>query len=216
MKNINNTSGCDRRTFVKKATLSAMAVPYIIPSAVWSKGKTAPSDKINLGIIGCGGLGKANLDACMQDEGVELVAACDVWDERLNPIVEKYKSTCKGYHDFRDLLRHPRLDAVIIATPAHLHTLQAVAAAEAGVDVYLQTPTSMYPGDSIVTRNACRKHGTSNQSATQIHAGDHYRRMVELVRPGNLGDIATVRTFFVRNEAPQGTGKGNSQSAAPK
>ncbi len=76
MKNINNTSGCDRRTFVKKATLSAMAVPYIIPSAVWSKGKTAPSDKINLGIIGCGGLGKANLDACMQDEGVELVAAC--------------------------------------------------------------------------------------------------------------------------------------------
>lgn len=216
MKNINNTSGCDRRTFVKKATLSAMAVPYIIPSAVWSKSKTAPSDKINLGIIGCGGLGKANLDACMQDEGVELVAACDVWDERLNPIVEKYKSTCKGYHDYRNLLRHPGLDAVIIATPAHWHTLQAVAAAEAGLDVYLQKPMSMYPGESIVIRNAFRKHGTINQIGTQIHAGDHYRRMVELIRSGNLGDIATVRTFFVMNEAPQGIGKGNNQSAAPK
>src|SRR5690606_26368125 len=150
------TSGCDRRTFVKKATLSAMAVPYIIPSAVRSKSKTAPSDKINLGIIGCGGLGKANLDACMQDEGVELVAACDVWDERLNPIVENGKSSWKGCHDYRDLRRHAGLDAVIIATPAHWHTLQAVAAGEAGLDVYLQKPMSMYPGESIVIRNAFR------------------------------------------------------------
>src|SRR5690606_18284541 len=216
MKNINNTSGCDRRTFVKKATLSAMAVPYIIPSAVWSKGKTAPSDKINLGIIGCGGLGKANLDACMQDEGVELVAACDVWDERLNPIVEKYKSTCKGYHDYRDLLRHPGLDAVIIATPAHWHALQAIAAAESGVDVYLQKPMSMYPAGSIAIRNAFRKHGTNNQIGTQIHSGEHYRRMVELIRSGNLGDIGTVRTFFVMNEAPIGIGLGNNKDKAPQ
>lgn len=217
MKKYIETSGYGRRAFVKKAALTAMTAPYIIPSTAWkNQGKTAPSDKINLGIIGCGGLGKANLNACMEDEGVVLVAACDVWDERLNPIVEKYKSTCKGYHDYRDLLRHPGLDAVIIATPAHWHAIQAIEAAEAGLDVYLQKPMSMYPAESIAIRNAFRKHGTINQIGTQIHAGDHYRRMVELVRSGNLGKIGTVRTFFVMNEAPNGIGKGNNMDQAPR
>ncbi|WP_236978806.1 Gfo/Idh/MocA family protein [Membranihabitans maritimus] len=206
----------NRRKFVKTTALSAISMPYIVPSAVINKeNRTAPNDKINLGIIGCGGLGKANLQACMQDEGVELVAACDVWSERLDPIVEKYKSTCTGYRDFRKLLEHPDLDAVIIATPAHWHALQAVAAAEAGVDVYLQKPMSMFPAESLVIRNAFRKHGTINQIGTQIHAGDHYRRMVELVRSGNLGAINTVRTFFVMNEAPNGVGSGMNTGKVP-
>ncbi len=197
--------------------MAAFTLPYIVPSTVLSRnGHISPNDKINLGIIGCGGLGKANLKACMQDEGVKLVAACDIWDERLEPIVKKYKNTCTGYHDYRKLLQHKDLDAVIIATPAHWHALQAIAAAEAGVDVYLQKPMSMYPAESIAIRNAFRKHGTINQIGTQIHSGDHYRRMVELVRSGNLGDIATVRTFFVMNEAPDGIGLGNNTDKAPQ
>ncbi len=212
-----NKSNLTRRKFVKNTSLAAFTLPYIVPSKVLSRNShISPNDKINLGIIGCGNLGRANLKACMEDEGVKLVAACDVWDERLEPILDQYKSTCTGYHDFRKLLEHKGLDAVIIATPAHWHALMAVAAAEAGVDVYLQKPMSMYPAESIAIRNAFRKHGTINQIGTQIHSGDHYRRMVELVRSGNLGDIGTVRTFFVMNEAPAGIGLGNNRDKAPQ
>ena len=215
MDNKENKNTRTRRHFIKSTGAAAFAAPLILPSAM-AKSRSAASDKINLGIIGCGGLGKANLNACMSRSDVVLVAACDVWQERLDPIVEKYKKTCTGYTDFRELLQHEGLDAVIIATPAHWHAIQAVAACEAGVDIYLQKPMTMHVGESIVVRNAVRKNNVICQIGTQIHAGDHYRRMVELVRSGNLGKISTVRTFFVMNEAPHGIGKGNSTNNIPK
>ncbi|MCG8311220.1 MAG: Gfo/Idh/MocA family oxidoreductase [Cytophagales bacterium] len=205
-----------RRTFIRNTGAAVMAAPLILPSSVMAKGKTSPGDKINLGLIGCGGLGKANLTACAAHPDVVVVAACDVWKERLDPVVEKYKKTCTGYTDFRALLRHEGLDAVIIGTPAHWHTIQAVAACEAGVDIYLQKPMTMHFGESLVVRNAVRKNNIICQIGTQIHASEHYRRMVELVRSGNLGKISTVRTFFVMNEAPNGIGKGENTNKIPE
>ena len=135
-----------------------VGAPLIIPStSMAATPKTAANDKINLGIIGCGGLGKANLNACAAHPDVVVVAACDVWKERLDPIVEKYRKTCTAYSDYRELLQHDGLDAVIIATPAHWHAIQAVAACEAGVDIYLQKPMTMHVGESLVVRNAVRK-----------------------------------------------------------
>ncbi|MEN8229734.1 MAG: Gfo/Idh/MocA family oxidoreductase [Bacteroidota bacterium] len=180
------------------------------------KSNTAPSDKINLGIIGCGGLGKANLTACAMHPDIVVTAACDVWQERLEPVVANYKDTCTGYTDYRELLQHKGLDAVIIATPAHWHAIQAVEAAEAGLDIYLQKPMTMHLGEGLAVRNAVKKHDVICQIGTQIHASEHYRRMVELIRSGNLGDISTVRTFFVMNEAPNGIGLGNNTKKIPR
>jgi predicted dehydrogenase len=205
-----------RRQFVMTASLAAAGTPVIMRSfAPDRKSATAPSDKINLGIIGCGSLGKVNLEACASHPDVVLTAACDVWKDRLDPVVAKYSKTCTGYSDYRDLLKHKGLDAVIIATPAHWHALMAIEAAEAGLDIYLQKPMTMHPGESIAVRNAVRKNGVMCQVGTQIHSTDHYRRMVELVRSGNLGHISTVRTFFVMNEAPDGIGLGNNTSKVP-
>lgn len=217
MENTKDYSPFSRRKFIKSTSLAAITAPFIIkPYLVGGTRITAPSDKINLGIIGCGGLGKSNLNACTTNPNVVVVAACDVWKERLDPIVEKFKSTCKGYTDFRELLRHKGLDAVIIATPAHWHAIIAIEAAEAGVDIYLQKPMTMHLGESLAVRNAVREHKVICQVGTQIHASEHYRRMVELVRSGNLGDIATIRTFFVMNEAPNGIGLGNDTQNIPK
>lgn len=210
-----NNSPLSRRNFVKTTSVAAIGVPLILKSSLLS-GKTAASDKINLGIIGCGGLGKQNLFACAAHPDVVVVAACDVWKERLDPVVEKYKETCTGYTDFRELIQHKGLDAVIIATPAHWHAIQAIEAAKAGLDIYLQKPMTMHLGESLAVRNAVRKHKVMCQIGTQIHASEHYRRMVELVRSGNLGDIATVRTFFVMNEAPNGVGLGFNTEKIPK
>lgn len=215
-----------RRDFLKKASIASVGFPLIINSSVLKGGSyqmsnkegvySTPNDKINLGIIGCGGMGLENLRNTMNNPNVVLTAACDVQKERLDSVVNQYKRTCTGYNDYRELLQHDGLDAVIIATPAHWHALQAVEAAEAGLDIYLQKPMTMHLGESIVVRNAIRKNNVICQVGTQIHSTDHhYRRMVELIRSSNLGDIATVRTFFVMNESPNGVGLGNSTKNVP-
>ena len=216
MKANNSNPFFSRRQFIKTTGAATIASPMILQSSVLQGHGTAPSDRINLGIIGCGGLGNANLKACASQPNVEVVAACDVWKERLDVVVGKFKNTCTGYTDFREMLLHKDLDAVIIATPAHWHALIAIAACEAGKDIYLQKPMTMHVGESLAVRNAVQNHNIICQIGTQIHASENYRRVVELVRSGNLGEIGTVRTFFVMNEAPKGIGYGNNTNKIPK
>ncbi|KPL16699.1 MAG: hypothetical protein AMS26_03665 [Bacteroides sp. SM23_62] len=217
MDNSKKNSPFTRRKFLTTTTAAAFAAPLILKSSVvGGKSTSAPSDRINLGIIGCGGMGRANLKACSTHPDIVVTAACDVWKERLDPVVEQFKNTCKGYTDYRELLQQKDLNAVIIATPAHWHAIQAIEAAESGLDIYLQKPMTMHLGESLAVRNAVRKHDVICQIGTQIHASEHYRRMVELVRSGNLGDIGTVRTFNVMNEAPDGIGLGNNTDVIPE
>jgi len=207
MKNENSTS---RREFIQKAaTITAIgfAAPHL---AFGSRPKPArkptPNSRIHVGLIGCGGMGRANLGNCARHPDVVVTAACDVFDARLEATVESYKPTCKGYADFRELLQQPDLDAVIIATPPHWHCLQAIAACEAGKDIYLQKPMTLYLGESLAIRNAVRKHGIISQIGTQIHASENYRRIVEYIRSGNLGPIGVARTFNVMNQTAAGIG----------
>ncbi|MDR0713476.1 MAG: Gfo/Idh/MocA family oxidoreductase, partial [Bacteroidales bacterium] len=165
-----------RRQFIRTTATAAIAAPFIVNSSVISgMGHVAPSDKINLGFIGCGSMGTANLNECVKREDIVLTAAADVWKQRLDAVLSRFKD-CKGYTDYRDLLHHSGLDAVIIATPAQWHTLQAIDAAKAGKHIYLQKPMSLFLGESLAIRNAVRRHKVICQIGTQIHAGNHYRR----------------------------------------
>ncbi len=213
MKPKTPTSPFSRRRFIKATGAAAIAAPILMKTSFLGANEVPPSDKINLGIIGCGGMGMANLNGCLANPNVVVTAACDVWKDRLDPVVERFKATCTGYTDFREMLRKKDLDAVIISTPAHWHAIMAIAACEAGKDIYLQKPMTMHLGESLAVRNAVRKHKIICQVGTQIHASENYRRVVELVRSGNLGAIGTVRTFFVMNEAPNGIGLGNNTNA---
>jgi predicted dehydrogenase len=216
MKRNNHNSSFTRRQFIKTTGTAAIGVPIILRSSVLKGQSMPPGDRINLGLIGCGGLGKVNLNACASRPDVVVTAACDVWKERLDKVVEKFRTTCTGYSDFREMLQHKDLDAVIIATPAHWHAIMAIAACEAGKDIYLQKPMTMHLGESLAVRNAVKKHNIICQIGTQIHASENYRRVVEIIRSGNLGEIGTVRTFFVMNEAPNGIGLGNNTTIIPK
>jgi predicted dehydrogenase len=201
--------GQTRRDFLKStAAFTALAaMPTIIPaSALGAAGKPPPSGRINLGLIGCGSMGTTNLNICARFPDVVVTAACDVWDARLDTVVERFKPACKGYEDYRELLRQPDLDAVIIATPPQWHALQAIAACEAGKDIYLQKPMTLHLAESFAVRNAVNKHNRICQVGTQIHASENYRRVVELIRSGNLGTIGTARTFNVQNQHPKGIG----------
>ncbi len=215
---MNQDTTLTRRAFLEKAaTITAIgfAAPHFAAAAEPAgQRKPGPNSRIHLGIIGCGGMGRSNLAACVRYPDVVVTAACDVWDARLEQIVEAHKGTCKGYRDYRELLQQKDLDVVIIATPPHWHALQAIAACEAGKDVYLQKPMTLHLAESFAVRNAVNRHQRICQVGTQIHACDNYRRVVEYIRSGNLGPIGTVRTFNVVNQYPGGIGKLKERTSA--
>lgn len=212
-------SSLTRRAFVGKAatvTAIGLAARQFAPAAdLPSSVSQSPNSRIHLGIIGCGGMGRANLAACASQPDVVVTGACDVWPARREAVAAQFRDTCKTYHDFREMLRQPDLDAVIIATPPHWHALLAIAACEAGKDIYVQKPMTLHLAESFAVRNAVRKHNRICQVGTQIHASENYRRVVELIRSGNLGQVGTVRTFHVMNEGPKGVGH-SAESQPPE
>jgi predicted dehydrogenase len=136
-----------------------------------------------------------------------VTAVCDVQQSRLDATVKEHDGTPKPYHDYRELLAAKDVDAVIIAPPPHWHCLQAIHACEAGKDIYLQKPMTLYLGESLAVVSAVKRHNRISQIGTQIHASENYRRVVEYVRSENLGKISVVRTFNVMNQGTTGVGK---------
>ncbi len=199
-----------RRDFIHRmaaAGTAGIAVPYFVPAAaLGQEGEPPANDKIGLGLIGCGGMGRANLNACAGSGKVVVTGACDIWKNRRDAVVDQYKETAKPYSDYREMLQAKDIDAVIIAAPPHWHCRMAVDACQAGKDIYLQKPMTLHVGESFAVRNAVRKHKRICQIGTQIHAGGNYRRVVEFIRSGKLGPISVARTFNVMNQGPGGLG----------
>jgi len=191
---------------------TALTAPTVVASSALGKdGQASPSERIRLGIIGVGGMGRGNLHNCAQHADVVVTAVCDVWKERREQVLRQHKDTAKGYSDYRQLLGSKDVDAVIIATPPHWHALIAIEAVEAGKDIYLQKPMSLHPGETLAVRNAVNKHQRISQIGTQIHAGANYRRVVEWIRSGKLGPVSVARTFNVMNQGRKGIGHAPKQ-----
>jgi len=175
-------------------------------SALGLDGKPGANDRLGIALIGCGGMGRANLRNSAKYDDVEVTGVCDVWKERREKVVEKYKESAKPYHDYREMLDQDDIDGVIVATPGHWHALQTIHACEAGKDVYVQKPMTLYLAESLAVKRAAEKHNCITQVGTQIHAGANYRRVVESVRSGNLGKISVARTFVFYHQGPEGIG----------
>jgi predicted dehydrogenase len=206
-----------RRQFLKTTATATLVAPTVVPrSVLGGEGATPANERIRLGLIGCGHMGRVNLGNCAGYPDVVVTAACDVDENRLEATVERFKPTCKGFRDYRALLQHPDLDAVIIATLPHWHALQAIAACEAGKDLYIQKPMTRHLAESLAVRNAVRKHRRISQVGTQHHAREEHRRVIEYVRSGNLGPIGVVRSFNVMNQTRAGIGTGGYQDVAPQ
>lgn len=214
MKTSSTSIRSTRRQFLQASVAAALAGPQIIhSSALGREGQTAPSERINLGVIGVNGMGRANLENCARYPDVVVTAVCDVWNKRRNPIVERYKATAKSYGDYRELLARSDVDAVIIAAPPHWHALMAINAVEADKDIYLQKPMTLFPDETLAVRNAVNRHNRISQIGTQIHAGSNYRRVVEWLKSGKLGPVNVVRTFNVMNQGSGGIGHAPRQDA---
>jgi predicted dehydrogenase len=208
----NESDNITRRTLLQ----TAMAAPAIVPAAALGRnGAVAPSDRINLGIIGVNGMGRGNLANCAKYPDVVVTAICDVSKDRRDAALARHGGTAKGHNDYRELLARGDVDAVIIAPPPHWHALMAIDAVKAGKDIYLQKPMTLYPDETLAVRNAIRRHKRICQVGTQIHAGENYRRVVEWIRSGKLGPVSVVRSFNVMNQGPDGIGRAPKQDPPP-
>jgi len=159
-----------------------------------------PGERIVMALIGTGGMGGAHLNWFSGFDDVDLVALCDVDSQRLGnarAALEKQRPGAKidTCSDFRRILDRKDIDAVSIATPDHWHALIAIHAMLAGKDVYSEKPLSYTAAEGRVMLAAQQKNERVFQLGTQIHAGENYHRVVELVRSGVLGRIHTVRVW---------------------
>jgi len=199
------------------AGAAALAAPYVV--TVRLRGAEAPSNRITVGFIGTGshGLGH-NLSRYLQQPDARVLAVCDVDANRARQAKERvdarYGNTdCAVTGDFREILARKDIDAVMISTPDHWHTLMSVMAVRAGKDVQCEKPTLTIDEGRILVREV-RRHGRVFQTSTEDRSLGVYRRMVELVRNGRIGKVRRVEVILPRQ--PEVPGDPTPQPVPPE
>lgn len=193
-----------RRQFIHGAAAAGISGPLILASN--SPLRAAANDRINLGFIGVGTQGGGHVGALLGRADVQIVAICDVVKDlrehhgkRVEDHYAKNKKNgqykgCKRYNDFRELLQHKGLDAVLIATPDHWHAIPCIEAAKARKDIYCEKPLthSIVQGRKIVEAVTQNKVVFQTGSQQRSEFGGHFRKAVEYVRSGRIGKIKTI------------------------
>ena len=180
----------NRRTFLQTTTASALAAPAILSGA-------ADNAKIKFGLIGCGGYGLADVNAAFKVGGVEIAAICDVDSQHLEEAAGKIEklqgSRPKSYKLYEEMLNHPGLQAVIIATPPHWHALPFLAALDKGLDIYCEKPIAYDIREGRAMANAAKQKperiiqfGFQRRQSAAIHQAADY------LRAGNAGQIVAA------------------------
>ncbi|MGQ9463427.1 MAG: Gfo/Idh/MocA family protein [Candidatus Fervidibacter sp.] len=183
-----------------------LALGLVSTHAFSQNSKSSPNERIGLGFIGVGPRGMALLQEFRRFPDVDIVAVCDVHQERVDRAVAATEGKAMGLKDFRDVLDRKDIDAVVIATPPHWHALVSIMACQAEKDVYCEKPMCLTVDEAKAMVWAAERYKRVTQVGTQIHSGQNFRRVVEVVRSGMLGKITFVRTFVTENLAPNGVG----------
>ena len=194
----------NRREFIKKGALAAAAF-YIVPRHVLGKGFTAPSDKLNIASIGCGGKGWSDTLNAWNNDKENIVALCDVDFNRAKQAVEKWPKATR-YKDFREMLDKEKnnIDAVTVSTPDHNHAVAAMAAMQLGKHVYVQKPLTHDIYEARMLTEAARKYKVVTQMGNQGASGDGVQQMIKWFDAGLIGTVSTIHVWTNRPVWPQG------------
>jgi len=193
----------DRRAFLARvATLTAASYGRVLGA----------NDRVGLGLVGYGLIGRTHVATFRQFADAEVVAVADVHRGRVAEGVEAAGGRAAGFADFRKLLDDKAVQAVIVATPDHWHALMTMLACAAGKDVYVEKPATLFIREGEWMQRVADRTKRVVQVGTQQRSGAHYKKARDLVRDGCLGTVTSVRMQAVRNVFP---GFGSPADAEP-
>jgi predicted dehydrogenase len=182
----------ERRDFLKAATLAAVVGPGQAVAARQQAGDsvpTSPNDRIGVGMIGVGNFGTINMRQFMSNADVDIVTVCDASQPAMDRAVALTDGRARAVADYRHVLDHRDVDAVVITTPEHWHAIMCIDACDAGKDVYVEKPAAHNIRDGRLMVDAARRNTRVVQVGTQQRSGAHFRRAVRYVQEGRIGDV---------------------------
>jgi len=183
----------NRRSFLKTSSLFGAATTLGVWSEVPAAESNSPNEKLNIGAIGVANRAAANI-AGVKNENI--VAICDVDDTLLNRAARDFSKASK-YNDFRRLIDKEarNIDAVVVGAPDHIHAPASAAAMQLGKHCYCEKPLTHTVYEARVLAELAAKNKLATQMGTQIHAGNNYRRVVEILQSGAIGTVEEVHTW---------------------
>lgn len=219
MNDTNKSGTLSRRQFLASSALASAALTIVPGSVLGLNGATPPSEKLNIAGIGVGGQGGADINQMTSEN---IVALCDVDWRHAAGIFKKFPKA-KQYKDFRKMLdEQDDIDAVVVATPDHLHAFASMAAIKRGKHVYCEKPLTHSVWEARQLAIAAREHKVATQMGNQGQASEETRRLCELVWSGVIGPVREAHIWTDRpsnglfNEYwPQGVPRPKDTPAVP-
>ncbi|MGD8538195.1 MAG: Gfo/Idh/MocA family oxidoreductase [Candidatus Aminicenantes bacterium] len=218
--NTRSGSAISRRTFLNYAASSAVTFTIVPRYVLGGKGHVAPSDTLNIAIIGTGGQGINNMKDLLRYPDIQIAAICDVNEEsdysefyyggtagRFPALAvlknhyaslpdSKGKKLCPDYIDFQEMLEKEKaIDAVLIATPDHIHAIAVLAAIEAKKHVFCEKPLTHSIYETRIVIEAARTANVATQMGNHGHSSEDIRLMVEWIRDGAIGQVREVHAW---------------------
>jgi predicted dehydrogenase len=201
---MHSPSNVNRRDFIK--TSGAALLSAGVYSGVAAAASKSANGKLNIACIGTANRADANVK---EVAGENIVALCDIDQNYLDRAANRFKQA-RTYVDYRELIdkEGDKIDAVLIATADHNHAPAAIRAIRAGWHVYCEKPLSHTVQEARIIARAAAQQGVATQMGTQIHAGENYRRVVEMIQSGVIGEVREVHVWVGKawggGERPEG------------
>ncbi len=201
-------TGNSRRKFIQKigGSLIASSIPGIIKASTGSENSEnllrnyySPNDNIQIALIGAGGMGVADANTAISIPGVKIVAACDLYDGRLEAAKKIYGNDIFTGRDYREILNRKDIDAVIVATPDHWHKDISVAAMNSGKAVYCEKPMVHDITEGAAVVEAQNRNKVAMQVGSQGMSSLGNEKAKELLAAGAIGKLNYAEGFWARN-----------------
>jgi predicted dehydrogenase len=190
-----------RRQFLQTSAAATTVGPLIASAGAWPQ--SAPgnvlgaNDRIRLGVIGCGGMGRGNVATFLGNAETDCAVICDVDDAQIGQmaqLVEKHRDRKPDtVKDFRRVIDRQDVDVLVVSTPDHWHAIPTVLGCQAGKDVFVEKPLANSIAEGRAMLDAVRRHQRVVQMGTQWRSGEHWKDAIDFIQSGRLGKIGLVR-----------------------